>query len=138
VATYGTTIQALTDLPDPPVLCSELVAAAYACAGRWVTPSGGLEDIGETEPYESFDIRDWLGGRFNLTDKSVLNDLERQATIALLDDPFVLSAVVQVKFEARVLTLTGQVEGALGPFQLVLAAGADAVTVDVLLPGQTT
>jgi len=134
---YGTTIQALTDLPDPAVLCSEVVAAAYACARRWATPPGALADIGEIEPYESIDVRDWLGSRFNLTDQSVLNDLERQATIALYDEPYVQSATVRVTFAAGILTLIGQVQGAQGPFTLVFAAGPAGVTAQILLPGQS-
>jgi hypothetical protein len=132
---YGTTVQVLDDLPDPCVLCSELVAAAYACARRWTIPSGAMTDIGETVQYDSFDVRDFLGGRFSLTDKSVLNDIQTQATQVLQDEPFAQVVTVRVTYNAGTLSLTGQIQGANGPFPFVL--NVNALTAQLLLPGQS-
>lgn len=132
---YGTDVQALYDLPDPEITCSEQTAAAYQCARRLLTPSGAMQDIGEVQQYDSIDVRDWLGGRFNLTDPAVLRDLEAQATQALLDDPFVTAVTVSASYSAGTLTLSVQVQGAQGPFSFVLAVSA--VTTQLLLPGQT-
>lgn len=132
---YGTTVQALVDLPDPCVLCSEQVAAAYACARRWTTPSGAYDDIGEVTQYDSIDTREWLGGRFNLTDQSVLNDLQTQATQVLQDEPFASQVAVVVSYASGTLALTGQIQGANGPFSFVL--NVTAVTAQLLLPGQS-
>jgi hypothetical protein len=131
---YGIDVQAITDLPDPEVLCSENACAAYQCARRLTTPSGAMQDIGEVVQYDSIDVRDWLGARFNLTDPSVQTDLQTQATQVLLEDPFVVAAQVLVAFSAGVLSLTVQVQGANGPFGFVLQVSA--LTTQILLPGQ--
>jgi hypothetical protein len=132
---YGTDVQALADLPDPEVMCSEAAAAAYQCARRLLTASGALQDIGETQQYDSIDIREWLGARFGLSDSSVLTDLQAQATQVLLDDPFVQAVQVTVSYAGGTLTLSVQVQGTQGPFAFVIAT--NGVTTQLLLPGQT-
>lgn len=135
---YGTDIQAIDDLPDPEIVCSEIVNAAYACARRLMTPDGALADIGETQQYASVDVRSWLGGSYDLTDQSVLNDLQEQATAALLEEPFAAGANVTVTFNGGTFKVTAQIQGNPGPlFQLVLANGAAGITTQLLLPGQT-
>lgn len=135
---YGTDIQAIDDLPDPEVTCSESVNAAYACARRLMTPDGALADVGETQQYASVDVRSWLGGSYDLTDQSVINDLQMQATAALLEEPFAAGANVQVTFNGGTLKLIASIQGNPGPlFQLVLVNGAAGITTQLLLPGQT-
>lgn len=138
---YGTDLQALFDLPDPEVMCSEEVNAAYACARRWITPDGALADIGETQQYASINVLDWLGGSFDLNDPSVLADLSSQATQVLLEEPFAAGAIATATFSqngaSSTLKLTAQVQGAPGPlFALVVTSGVAGVTAQLLLPGQ--
>lgn len=134
---YGTDIAALLDLPDPEVTVSEDDCAAYACARRWLTPDGALQDIGETEQYDSIDVTEWLGDDIDLNDPTVLNDIETQATQVLLDEPYAKGgATVVATFAGGTLTLTGTVTGAPGPFALVVSNGAAGVTASLLLPGQ--
>jgi hypothetical protein len=135
---YGTDLQALLDLPDPEIVCSEQVNAVYACARRWVTPDGELTLIGETQQYASICVLDWLGGSFDLNDPTVLNDLSAQATAVLLEEPFAANAIATATFGGGVLTLTAQVQGSPGPlFALVVANGVSGVTVQLLMPGQS-
>jgi hypothetical protein len=134
---YGSDIQALFDLPDPEITCSEEVAAAYACARRWLTPDGALADVGETQQYDSFDVTEWLGSSVDLNDQAVLNDLSTQATQVLLDEPYAQGGVrVTATFAAGALKLTAQIAGASGPFALVVQNGTNGVTGKLLLPGQ--
>jgi hypothetical protein len=134
---YGSDIAALTDLPDPEVIVSEEACAAYACARRWLTPDGALQDIGETEQYDSIDVTEWLGDDIDLNDPTVINDLEAQATQVLLDEPYAKGgATVVATYAGGTLTLTGNVAGASGPFSLVVSNGAAGVTASLLLPGQ--
>jgi hypothetical protein len=134
---YGTDIQALFDLPDPEITCSEDVTGAYACARRWLTPINALNDIGEVEQYDSINVPDWLGSSVDLNDQTVINDLQAQATQVLLEEPFAANCAVTVTFAAGSLTLTAQVQGSTGPlFQLVIANGVAGVTAALLLPGQ--
>jgi hypothetical protein len=136
---YGTDIAGLLDLPDPEVTVSEDAAGAYACARRWLTPDGCLTDIGETEPYDSIDVTEWMGASIDLNSPSVLNDLVTQATQVLYAEPYAKGGVqVTATYLGGVLTLTGNVQGAPGPFSLVVANGAAGVTAKLLLPGQTS
>lgn len=135
---YGTDIAGITDMPDPEILVSEQVNAAYACARRLVTPQDALLDIGEIEQYDSIDIRQWLGTSFDLTDPSVITDLQAQAQSALLAEPFASGVNVVVTFNAGALVLTATIGGNPGPFfQLVVSSGAAGVTAQLLLPGQS-
>lgn len=134
---YGTDIQALFDLPDPEVICSEETNAAYACARRLLTPSGALTDIGEVQQYDSICVTDWLGGSYDLSNPAVLNDLQAQAQQVLLEEPFAANASVTVFYGGGVLSLYAQVQGQPGPlFTLVVTSGAAGVTAQLLLPGQ--
>lgn len=135
---YGSDIAALTDLPDPEIIVLEDDCAAFACARRWLTADGALQEIGETEQYDSIDVTEWLGGNIDLNDPSVINDLEAQATQVLYDEPYAQGGVqVTASYNGGKLTLTGIVKGAPGPFSLVIANGAAGVTADLILPGQT-
>src|SRR4051812_48922007 len=135
---YGTDLAAVDDLPDPEATVSEGDNAAYACARRLMTPDGALAEIGETEQYTSLDVHDWLGGSYDLTDRTVLDDLASQATAALQEEPFAAGAgiVVTVSFAAGVLTLVALVQGVTELFKLVVASGAAVVTSQMILPGQ--
>lgn len=119
---YGTDVLALDDVEDPEVLASGDLNVAYALARRLLTPTGALEEIGETEPYDSIDVREWLGNRFRLTDRSVLDDLQTQAAQVLGADPRVETVdSVVVTYAQGTLTLTARMSGAAGPFALILS-----------------
>jgi hypothetical protein len=125
---YGTDIAALTDLPDPEVLVSGETNAAYAEARRLLTPTGALEEVGETAPYDSMDVRDWLGQRLDAT---TLDDLQAQVSQVLVEDPRALAADVSVPpLAAGALRISSQVEGTQGPFSFVLTV--DGVTAMLL------
>jgi hypothetical protein len=133
---YGTDIAAVDDLPDPDVVVSEELNAAYACARRLMTPDGALADIGETESYSSLDVREWLGGSYDLTDQSVLDDLASQCSEVLQEEPFALGCSVTVTFARGALTITSFIGANRTLFSLVVASGAAGVTASLLLPGQ--
>jgi hypothetical protein len=130
---YGLDVLAVDDLTDPEQLVSGDLNVTYALARRWLTPTGALDEIGDPGPYDSIDAREWLGNRFSLTDRSVLDDLQTQAQQVLQGDPRVETATATVTYAAGVLTLTGQGVGTAGPFELVLAV--DGVTATILRGG---
>lgn len=130
---YGTDVRCLDDVDDPEVLVSGDLGMAYALARRWLHNPEDFEEIGETEPYDCIDVREWLGNRFSLTDRGVLDDLQTQAQQVLLGDPRVETATVLAAYAQGVLTLTGRGVGAFGPFNLILAV--DGVTAQILRGG---
>ena len=124
---YGTDVQALDDLPDPEVLCGGETNAAYASGRRLLTPTGALEEIGETEEYDSIDVREWLGARRGEAERA---SLETQASQVLTQDPRVLSSEVEVALGKGALQLEASLEGTEGPFSLVLSV--DDVTTKLM------
>lgn len=124
---YGTDIAALTDLPDPEVLVSGELNAAYANGRRLLTPTGALEEIGDLEEYDCVDVRDWVGTRQPNDDVS---DYEATATQVLTADERNLTAIVDITITDGALTLTGSIVGTDGPFPFVL--GVDDVNAQVL------
>ncbi len=124
---YGTDVQALDDLPDPEVLASGDLNVVYALARRLAQDPDALEEIGDTNEYDSINLNDWLGGDFDLTDRSVLDDIQQQATQVLLKDPRVLSVTVQAAYATGTLTVVVKGQGSEGPFSFVLAVSADGV-----------
>lgn len=126
---YGTDLAALDDLPETDELVSGELNAAYAVARRWLTPSGGLTDAGVTAPYESFDVREYLGRRVALDargqlDAATKQEIEQTATRCAKGDPRVRSVEVTVSFSGGTLFMRAKVEGADGPFTFVLAVSA--------------
>jgi len=123
---YGTDLAALDDLPETDQLVSGELNAAYAVARRWLTPSGGLSDAGDTSAYESFDVREYLGRRLPLDasgnlDAATRNEIEQRAVrCAKGDVERVRSATVSVTFSKGMLSMRAQVVGADGPFTFVL------------------
>lgn len=124
---YGTDVAAVTDLPDPEQLASGEANVVRALARRLLTPTGTLEAIGDTEPYDSIDLRDYLGGRLGATE---LAELQQAAVQVLEQDPRVLSADVEAAYSAGRLEVTVNGEGTEGPFSFVLAV--DDVTAAIL------
>lgn len=130
---YGADALALLDLPEVEIMGTGDIVVAYAIGRRWLTPSGALEEIGDTEPYDSIDVREWLGRRFKVGDRSVLDDLQTQAAQVALGDLRVRSITVAATFTAGVLTLRGAGQGAKGPFSLVLSV--DGLSAQILRGG---
>lgn len=127
---YGTDVAALDDLPDPEVLVSGELNVAYAEARRMMTPDDAMEEIGDPEEYDSFDVRDNLGQR---SDDTLIADVDSNATQVLSQDVRVLSASVDVTFNGGVLRTAAQVQGQNGPFSLVLSV--DSVSAAKLVTG---
>lgn len=127
---YGTDAAAFDTLPDPDVLVSGETNVAYALARRLITPDGALEEVGETEPYASLDVRECLGERMTAQD---VQDLQRRITRCLTQDPRVLSIDVLVSFNAGVLNILVAGAGTEGPFRLVLVVSA--LSVKILVGG---
>lgn len=129
-ALYGTDVQALNDLPDPEVLCSGDLNVAYALARRLANDPDAMEEIGDTNEYDAINMNDWLGGDFDLTDRTVLDDLQQQATQVLYKDPRALTVIVQATYSQGTLALNVQGDGSNGPFSFVVTA--DGVTAPTL------
>lgn len=125
---YGTDLPALDDLPETDALISGPLNAAYAVARRWLTPSGGLADAGDPAPYESFDVRSYLGRRL---EAGTLAEIEQLAARCAKQDVRVQSITVTASISDGILSLRAQVFGAGGPFNFVL--NVSAVSVAVLL-----
>ncbi len=126
-ADYGRDVAALDDLPDPEVLVSGDLNVAYAIARHWLQASDGLVEIGDETPYDSFDLRDYLGKRIV---PGELRALEALAARCARQDPRVDTIAVTLSFLNGALSLTGRGVGSAGPFSLVLTV--DGVTVQIL------
>lgn len=124
---YGIDVLALDDLNDPEILASDALNLAYALARRLLTPAGAMAEIGDTAPYDSIDIREWLGKRISLADDSALDDLRQQCRQVLSQDPRLDSVLVDVSFGGGLLSVSVDGTGAAGPFNFVLqTAGVTA------------
>jgi len=131
---YGTDVLCLDDIDDPETLVSGEFNRAFALARRLVTPSGAIEEIGDTEPYESMDIREYFGARFRLTDRSVIDEIQTRAASCLRGDPFVTSATVIATYVKGSLSLAAECFDENGnPSNFVLAV--DGVTATLLRGG---
>lgn len=129
-ALYGTDIQALDDLNDPEILVSGDLNVAHALGRRLITDADAMLEIGDTAPYDSINLNDWLGRRFQLSDPTVIDDLQQQCRQVLSQDPRVDSVSVNASFSQGQLAVSVQGQGAQGPFKFVLAT--DGVTASLL------
>jgi hypothetical protein len=130
---YGSDLAAIDDLFDPELEVDGDLNVAYALARRMLTPAGAMEEIGDTAPYDSIDIRDWLGKRFDLNDRTVLDELQIQCHQVISQDRRVSRVSVVATFTQGTLAVSVQAEGAEGPFSFVLSV--DGVTVTFLRGG---
>lgn len=128
MSTYGTDLRALNDLPDPEELCSGEENAAYAIARRHSSAEGCLDEIGDSEPYDSFDIEDYFGANFDETTRDAIE--QRSGQVARADE-FVQSAKSEVSIStAGVISLEVAAQGADGPFDFVISV--DKLTMTIL------
>jgi hypothetical protein len=123
---YGTDCLALDDLLDPGKLVSGEINVAYAIARRWLTPAGTMATIGDLAPYDCFDVRDYLGARYSLTDSRTIDEIKTIAAQTASSDERVQSITVAASINQGRLSLTAQVIGTEGPFSLVLAVASGA------------
>ena len=131
-ALYGTDVQAMDDLPDPEVLCSGDVNVAYALTRRLFNDPEAMEEIGITSEYDAINLNDWIGGTYNLNDRTVLDDLQQQATQAIYKDPRVDTITVTATYVAGVLSVSVAGDGSDGPFSFVVSVSSDGVTAPFL------
>lgn len=131
---YGTDILAIDDLPDPEVLGAGEINVAYALARRLAQPPDAMEEVGDTDEWDSIDVRDFLGGDFDLTDPTFVDQIQQQATQVLRKDPRVLTVTVQATLASGKLTLVVIGQGAAGPFSFVVAVDQVTVTLSELQP----
>jgi len=124
---YGTDVQAFNDLPDPEMLCSGDLNVVYALARRLANDADAMAEIGDNNEYDAINLNDWLGGDFDLTNRTVTDDLQQQATQVLLKDPRVLSVSVQVTYTQGTLNVKVQGQGSNGPFSFVLPVSAAGI-----------
>jgi len=118
---YGTDVLGLDDIDDPETVVSGELNLAYALARRLITPTGAMLEIGDTAPYDSIDIRLWMGARFSLLDRTMLDDLQMQARQVLTQDERVASITVLATFASGTLSVAVQGFGAEGPFSFIVA-----------------
>jgi hypothetical protein len=85
--------------------------------------------IGDNAPYDCFDIRDYLGARFSLTDNKILDEIQATATQTALGDDRVSTLRVDATFAQGVLSLSAQIQGSNGPFSLVLSIGTGTAPI---------
>jgi hypothetical protein len=130
---YGSDLAAIDDLFDPEVIVDGNLNVAYALARRLLTPAEAMEEIGDTAPYDSIDIRDWLGQRFQLSDRTVIDDLQIQCRQVLQQEKRVDRVSAIATYTQGTLSVAVQGEGADGLFSFVLSV--DGVTVKFLKGG---
>lgn len=122
---FGSCWSCVTDLTMPATQATGFRVVAEAIARRWQTPRGGLID----DPNYGFDVSDFINADMSKTDIARLAQL---AGSEAEKDERVLSCKVTVTLTGGVLIVTGAVETALGPFQLVVSVSQ--VTVTLLAP----
>lgn len=120
---YGIGIAAITDRPDPEVRVSGLTHVGYRLARRLFTPNGALLAIGDDAPYETLNLRDWLGARPTVAEVEQLNT---SMSSILSADEAVETVTAAATFVGGALSVSVNGTGADGPFAFVIAA--DAVT----------
>lgn len=121
MAEYGIGIYALTDRPDPEVRCSGTTLVSVRLARRLLTPNGAFLAIGDEEPYESLNLRDWLGLRPTADEVNALNAAMSQV---LGSEERVTTVTATATFAAGVLSVAVSGTAAEGPFNFVVELSA--------------
>jgi hypothetical protein len=125
MADVGIGIIALLDLTDVAVFGTGNELVAYGLAMRLLTPSGALVECGDPSPYDSLNLRDYLGARLSDT-----RSLEAACNQVLGQDERADSVSATVSFSAGVIRVAVHFENAAGPFDFVLAV--DQVTASLI------
>jgi len=129
---YGSGLLMLDDMPDPEVMGSGELLVAYDIARRWLEPAGTHALIGDNAPYDSFDIREYLGARFGLNDRSVLDEIQQNCIATASQDPRVESLTVEATFSQGRNSVSAVIQGSAGPFTLVLTVAQGLAPLLVL------
>jgi hypothetical protein len=120
---FGSCWSCLDDLTMPSIMASGFRVVGEAVARRWNTPRGGLVD----DPDYGFDLTDYVGDDIGPTD---IARISHMAGAEAEKDERVLSADVTVSLlSSGVLTVSGVITTAAGPFQLVVAVTGVSVTL---------
>jgi len=127
---YGSDLSFVDDCQDPEVIATGELNVANALARRLLTPTVAMAEIGDNAPYDSIDIREWLGRRFALSDRTVLDDLQQQCWQVMSQDKRVALVAVRATYAGGTLSIDVQATGTGGPFGFVLTV--DGVTVALL------
>ena len=108
----------------PSTMATGFRVVAEAIVRRWQTPRGGLVD----DPNYGFDLSDFVSDDLG---KSDLARIAKSAAAEALKDERVLACDVTVQYlVGGMLAVSGKVQTALGPFQLVVSVGQ--VTISLL------
>jgi hypothetical protein len=124
----GTGPLALLDLPDPCVMGTGDIVAAYGLAARLLTPPDAPAEWGEPEPVACLDLRAALGSRL---DDDAVADWQRRCNEVLAQDERVSSVSATLTFANGVLTCVVRAVGAAGPFTFTLTV--DQVNASLLM-----
>ncbi len=122
---FGTCWSATPYLTMPAIMVTGNRVVAEAIVRRWSTDRGGLID----DANYGFNLLDEVSDDIGLAD---LPRIGQQAGAEAEKDERVLSCRVTATFNAGVLSITGTVTTAQGPFQLVVTV--DMLTVALLQP----
>lgn len=121
---FGTCWSCVTDLTMPAINASGFRVVAEAIARRWQTPRGGLVD----DPNYGFNLSDFISD--DLSPADIARMAKMAAAEAVKDERVVACDVDITLLPTGAMTVTGNVQTAQGPFQLVV--GVSQVTVALL------
>lgn len=125
-------ILAIDDLPDPEQLGTGEDNVVRALARRLLQPEDANAEIGDDEPIETLDLREYLGG--SPSPEEIL-DLEQRIERCIADDERVAEVeTVEVNYGETTLSVSVSALGAEGPFSFVLTV--DALTASLLIGGE--
>jgi phage baseplate assembly protein W len=122
---YGWDKSCIDDLDPAMIEVGGNLILAQACARRLSTPRGQLID----DRNYGYDLKQWLGQD---VDPAQIAQIRSGIASELLKDERVLAVTAVAVFVAstEILTVSAVIQGATGPFTLVLSVGA--VTVQIL------
>jgi hypothetical protein len=124
--TYGTDLKCVEDFDPGMIEASGNLVLANACARRLITPRGTY--VGDAN--YGYDIKQFLGD--DLSPQQV-GKIQSNIAAELQKDQRVqsVSAIAVLATSTSILTVTAVIEGALGPFSLVLSVTDLAATITV-------
>lgn len=129
----GTGPLALLDLPDPCLMGTGDVVAAYGLAARLLTPADAPAEWSEPTPVACLDLRAFIGSRLDERGRA---DIERQCNAVLGQDERCSSVTATITLERAGGSLVSSIKcvvraiGAAGPFSFVVSV--DNVTAAIL------
>lgn len=113
MADFGVGIYAITDRPDPEVRCDGRLLVAVRVARRLLTTNGAFTAIGDDEPYETLNLRDYLGWRPGPDDIAALNGAMTQV---LGTEKRVAAVTAAATFAGGLISVSVSAELDDGPF----------------------